>query len=364
MIVGIVGAGQLARMLALAGIPLGLRFVLLDPAADACAASLGEHLQGDYSDPALLAGLAKRSDVVTYEFENVPEQSIGFLSQHVAVCPGADSLAVARDRLREKMLFRELGIPTPSFAAVQSLSELQQALMQIGFPAVLKTRSLGYDGKGQIVLRRSEDVEPAWLQLGSVPLIVEGFVQFAREISIIAVRAPNGAIAYYPLSENVHRDGILRVSRSRPDDPLEAQAQAHMQSLLCHLQHVGVLALELFQVGQTLLANEMAPRVHNSGHWTIEGAETSQFENHLRAILNLPLGSTAAAGYAAMVNFIGQVPDAHAVLAVPGTRLHVYGKTPRPNRKLGHACVRAARLDLLQERLDQLLLLTERPGRG
>ena len=341
MIVGVVGAGQLARMLALAGLPLGLRFVFLDPAADACAALLGEHLRGGYSDREQLARLAERADVVTYEFENVPEESIEFLSGRVAVFPDAGSLAIARDRLREKTLFQELGIPTPPFAAVDSLADLKQAVAQIGLPAVLKTRTLGYDGKGQAVLHRTEDLDSAWARLGGVPLVVEGFVRFRREVSVLGVRGRTKETAFYPLAENVHHDGILRLSRSRPGDPLQMQAQVYAQRLFDHLDYVGVLALEMFQVDDTLLANEMAPRVHNSGHWTIEGAETSQFENHLRAILGLPLGGTDAVGHAAMVNFIGQLPDPAQVLAVPGAHLHLYGKEPRPGRKLGHATLRA-----------------------
>lgn len=359
MIVGVVGAGQLARMLALAGIPLGLRFAFLDPAADACAAPLGEHLRGDYSDQELLARLAKRADMVTYEFENVSEDSIEFLSKRVAVFPDAGSLATARDRLREKTLFRELGIPTPPFAAVDSLPDLTRAVAQIGLPAVLKTRTLGYDGKGQAVLRRTEDIEPAWARLGSVPLVVEGFVGFRREVSVIGMRGRGGETAFYPLTENVHHKGILRVSRSRPDDPCQTQAQTYVQRLLDYLDYVGVLALELFQMDDALLANEMAPRVHNSGHWTIEGTETSQFENHLRAILGLPLGNTAAVGHAAMMNFVGKLPDPTRVLAVPGAHLHLYGKTPRPGRKLGHVTVRAPYEDTLQTSLDQLLALDQ-----
>lgn len=341
MIIGVVGAGQLARMLALAGLPLGLRFVFLDPAAQACAVPLGAHLHGGYDDREQLARLAERADVVTYEFENVPEESIEFLSRRVPVFPDAASLTIARDRLREKTLFQKLGIPSPPFAMVDSLAALRQAVAEIGLPAVLKTRTLGYDGKGQAVLRRPEDLGPAWVRLGGVPLVLEGFVHFQREVSVIGVRGRTGEAAFYPLAENVHRDGILRLSRSRPGDPLQAQAQAYAQRLFDHLDYVGVLVLELFQVGDTLVANEMAPRVHNSGHWTIEGAETSQFENHLRAILGLPLGGVGPVGYAAMVNFIGALPDSAQVLTVPGAHLHLYDKEPRSGRKLGHATVRA-----------------------
>jgi 5-(carboxyamino)imidazole ribonucleotide synthase len=357
--VGIVGGGQLARMLALAGLPLGLRFVILDPAPDACAATLGEHLRGDYDDRERLVSLAQRADVITYEFENVPETSISFLAERVAVFPGAASLATARDRLREKMLFRELGIPAAPFAAVDSLAELERAAATIGLPAVLKTRTLGYDGKGQAVLRRPEDLAAAWTRLGGVPLIVEGFVDFRRELSALGVRARDGETAFYPLAENVHTEGILRLSRSRPGDPAEAQAQDSARRVFDHLDHVGMFALEFFEAGDALLANEIAPRVHNSGHWTIEGAQTSQFENHLRAILGLPVGSTAACGHAAMVNIIGEPPDLGPVLAVPGAHLHLYGKRPRPGRKLGHATVRASNARDLEASLQRLLRVIE-----
>ena len=342
MNVGIVGGGQLARMLALAGHPLDLRFTFLDPAADACAAPLGTHLVGAYDDPGMLRQLAAVSDVVTYEFENVPEAAIAYLSGHTAVYPGARALAVARDRWHEKSLFRALGLPTAGFRAVDDLAGLKQAVSELGLPAVLKTRTLGYDGKGQAVLHAPVDVERAWQRLGGVPLILEGFVRFAREVSIIAVRGRDGELRFYPLADNEHRDGILRSSRCRPADGVQAEAERYARAVLEALDYVGVLALELFQVGDTLLVNEMAPRIHNSGHWTIEGAAVSQFEQHLRAILGLPLGDTRALGHAAMINYIGTEPPAAQVLAVPGARLHDYGKRPSPGRKLAHATVVAA----------------------
>ncbi len=347
MIVGVVGGGQLARMLALAGIPLGLRFVFLDPAEDACAAVLGKHLCGNYDDLELLTLLAEMCDVVTYEFENVPEASIEFLSQRVPVYPNTKALATSRDRLNEKSLFRELEIPTVPFFSVDTLEELQQAVKTTGLPAVLKTRTMGYDGKGQAVLKKEEDIGTAWEQLSGVPLILEGFAQFQREVSILTVRGRNGEIRFYPLSENIHRRGILHLSRARPDDPLQAKAQQYAQRLMEKLDYVGVMAVELFDNDDRLLANEMAPRVHNSGHWTIEGAVTSQFENHLRAILGLPLGSTDAQGYAAMINFIGKMPDAENILAMPKVHLHSYDKQPRPGRKVGHATVQVPSEDEL-----------------
>lgn len=355
--VGIVGAGQLARMLALAGLPLGLRFVMLDPAPDACGAVLGEHLCRSFDDPQALDLLASKCDVVTYEFENVPAGAMARLAEQVPVFPNPQALAISRDRLSEKSLLRELGIPVPSFQAVDSLDDLEQAVTTLGLPAVLKTRTLGYDGKGQFVLRSREDIHLAWSQLGRVPLILERFVPFDREISILGVRGRDGATRFYPVSENVHREGILRVSRCKPDDPMQERAKDYARRLLDRLDYVGVLALELFCVGPELMANEMAPRVHNSGHWTIEGAETSQFENHMRAVASLPLGSTESVGHAAMVNFIGNSPAAAAVLAIPDTHLHLYGKNSREGRKVGHATIRSGSESALESSVDQLLKL-------
>ena len=336
MIVGIVGGGQLARMMALAGIPLGMRFIFLDPAEDACAAVLGEHLCGAYDDEALLSIMADKCDVVTYEFENVPASAIAFLSTKVDVYPSEQALATARDRLNEKSMFKELDIDTVPFATVDSLEELQQAVSEIGLPAILKTRTLGYDGKGQVLMRSEDDVATAWETLGGVPLILEGFAKFQREISIISVRGRDGEIRFYPLSENHHRDGILDTATSLPNDAKQSQAESYARRILEKLDYVGVMALELFDSGDKLLANEMAPRVHNSGHWSIEGAETSQFENHMRAVANLPLGSTAAKGFAKMVNFIGEVPAAAEVLAGSHAHLHSYDKKFVPGRKVGH----------------------------
>jgi 5-(carboxyamino)imidazole ribonucleotide synthase len=337
VIVGVLGGGQLARMLALAGLPLGFDFVFYDPAPDPCAASLGEHLRGEYTDRVMLSRFAQRVDIITYEFENIPAQSIEFLSQIAPVHPGAQALACAGERLDEKRVFQELGIPAPAFRAVDSLSALNAAIDDIGLPAVLKTRTLGYDGKGQFVLRGRDDVGRAWEMLGGFSLVLESLVPFDREISVLGVRNQAGEILYYPLSENVHHDGVLRFSKSCLQDPAQKPAEELAGKLLRHLDYVGVLALELFQVGSTLLANEMAPRVHNSGHWTIEGAMTSQFENHLRAIAGLPLGRTCVTGHSAMVNFIGRKPDLAALLALRGLHVHLYGKAERPGRKVGHA---------------------------
>lgn len=342
MRIGIVGGGQLARMLALAGLPWAHEFVFLDPAADACAGPLGKLLIADYDDERALLELAAQADVVTFDFENVPARSLEILAGRVPVYPGARALAAAQDRLHEKALFGELGMATAEFVALENASGLPAAVAELGLPAVLKTRRLGYDGKGQWLLRAAADVESAARELGDTPALLERLVPFEREVSLIAARGRDGAVACYPLSENTHRDGILHTTVCRTDDPMQGEAEAQIGRLLEAIDYVGVLAVEFFQHDDELIANEFAPRVHNSGHWTIEGAETSQFENHLRAILGLPLGSTRPRGAYAMVNLIGAVPDPARVLAIPGAHLHDYGKAPRPGRKVGHITVACA----------------------
>lgn len=359
MKVGVLGAGQLARMIALAGIPLGVDFIFLDPSADACANRLGEPLIGDYNDPNLLTQLAERADIVTYEFENVPADVAEFLASHTQVHPSPKALAVAQDRLAEKSFFHDIGIPTPNYATVDSLESLEQAMPTLGYPAILKSRTQGYDGKGQSVLKSADDLKAAWEQLQGAPAVVEAFVPFSREVSIIAVRSVSGEIVFYPLSENLHQGGILRVSECRANDAMQKQAEDYVSRLLEALDYVGVLALELFEVDGKLVANEFAPRVHNSGHWTIEGAETSQFENHLRAILDLPLGSTAPVGNAAMVNFIGGLPKTEELLAIPHTHLHLYDKSPRKGRKVAHATIRTQSREQLSESVKKLAELAD-----
>lgn len=364
MKVGILGAGQLARMIALAGFPLGLDFIFLDPSEDACAGKLGQQLIGEYDDENLLAQLAEQADVVTYEFENVPAKVANFLGEHTTVYPPPKALQVGQDRLVEKSFFRELAIPTHDFDVVDSLEDLQNAVARLGFPAILKTRRMGYDGKGQVVIKPETDLAEAWEAVRGYDCIVEAFVPFQREVSIIAVRSVSGEVAFYPLSENLHKDGILRIAECKADDPLQAQAEDYVSQLLQALDYVGVIALELFEVDGKLLANEFAPRVHNSGHWTIEGAETSQFENHLRAILDLPLGSTAAVGQAAMVNFIGGLPKVAEILAIPDIHAHWYGKEPRKGRKVAHATVRSVSPDCYRNALDKLERLANQVDDG
>ena len=353
MNIGVLGGGQLGRMLALAGYPLGHGFVFLDLAPEALD-GLGSRIVAAPDDPQALDELAARVDLVTYEFENVPVTAVRALAQRVPVYPGPAALEVSQDRLHEKTLFGELGIPTAPFAAVDSRAGLERALSEIGLPAVLKTRRLGYDGKGQAVLRERRDADAAWAALGETPCILEAFVAFSRELSCLGVRGRDGAMAFYPLAENRHEGGILRRSLAPAPDAPHTEASALVRCLAEHLDYVGVLALELFEAGGTLLANEMAPRVHNSGHWTMEGAETSQFENHVRALTGAPLGSTAAIGCSGMLNLIGGWPEPSAILAVPGAHLHLYGKTPRPGRKVGHVTVRCDDRALLVQRLSAL----------
>ncbi len=345
--VGILGGGQLARMLALSAAPLGLRLLVMDTVADACAGQFAPLLVGDYRDEAALAEFAARVDVATFDFENVPAESAEWLAARVPVFPSPRALAVAQDRLAEKTLFRELDIPVPAFATVASRGELDAALATVGVPCILKTRRLGYDGKGQFRIRALADADAAWDALGAqaatVGLIVEAFVPFERELSVVAVRGRDGEFRTWPLTENWHVDGVLSASLApaRVDAALVQTATGYARSLAERLDYVGVFALELFCRDGVLLANELAPRVHNSGHWTLEGAETSQFQNHLRAVLGLPLGDTAALGHACMLNWVGAMPDAAAVLGEAGGHWHDYGKEPRDGRKVGHATLRA-----------------------
>ena len=343
MTIGVIGAGQLGRMLALAGFPLALGFRFLDARADSPGGQIAPIVTGAFDDPDCIARLSAACDVVTYEFENVPVTALAQIPGSVPCHPPVEALRVSQDRLYEKELFDRLGIATPSFRAVDTLAELETAASAIGLPAVLKTRRLGYDGRGQRFLRRAADLAPAFAALGGVPLILEGFVRFDREVSIVGARSTKGETRVYPLAENVHGDGILRTTRAPLRRPaLQRAAERHLKRLFDHFGYAGVLTIEFFVQRGRLVANEMAPRVHNSGHWTIEGAATSQFENHLRAILGWPLGSTRALGHAAMVNLIGTMPDRDAILALPGVHLHDYGKTPRPGRKLGHCTIVAA----------------------
>jgi 5-(carboxyamino)imidazole ribonucleotide synthase len=340
MTIGIVGAGQLGQMLALAGFPLGLDFLFFDRSADTPAGRIAPLLAGEFHDEALLAELARRSDVISFDWENISVQALRRAARGTRIAPPLKALSVAQDRLAEKRCFQRLSIPTTRFAPVGSRAALSHAVDRIGLPGVLKTRRFGYDGKGQYVLRAHPDIDAAWEVLGGAPLLYEQFVPFDYEVSIIGVRARSGEIGIYPLNRNFHVDGILRLTLA-PWSALRlaAAAQRSLRRVLEHFNYVGVLAIEFFVQRGRLVANEMAPRVHNSGHWTIEGAVTSQFENHLRAIVGLPLGSTAARGHSAMINLIGTMPAARRFLAEPGVHWHDYRKEPRHGRKLGHCTI-------------------------
>jgi 5-(carboxyamino)imidazole ribonucleotide synthase len=364
MTIGILGGGQLGYMLALAGYPLGLHFRFLDPSPEAPVGRIAHRVTAEFNDEQALEKFAHGLEVVTYEFENVPVQAARFLAARVPVYPAPVALEEAQDRRREKLLFQRLGIPATEFAEITKHTEFDDALKQVGLPAVLKTCRLGYDGKGQWLLRTPEDVEKTRPELPAVSMILERFVPFTREVSILGVRGRTGETAFYPLVENHHRGGILRLSLAPApglSSNLQQSAEESARKVLEALDYAGVICIEFFEVDGKLLANEIAPRVHNSGHWTIEGAVTSQFENHLRAILGMPLGSTATVGHSAMLNLIGELPDAEQVLEVANTHLHLYGKSVRPGRKLGHVTVRADKLEKLQQRLNELPPFFHRP---
>jgi 5-(carboxyamino)imidazole ribonucleotide synthase len=338
--VGIVGAGQLGRMLALAGYPLGLRCLFLDRSADAPGAQVAPILLGELEDAARLEELASLSDVVTFDWENIAGTALAPLEKMTAIRPPRKALEVSQDRLQEKALFARLKIPVAPHAAVDSEADLRRAAGKFGIPGVLKTRRMGYDGKGQFVIRTAQQLDEAWARMGGAGLIYEKFQAFSREVSIIGARTAAGEIAFYPLSANSHAGGILRHSVAPfVNAGLERMARRYLKQVLETLSYVGVLTIEFFVVEGRLIANEMAPRVHNSGHWTIDGCVTSQFENHLRAICDLPLGSTRPLGHTAMVNFLGSMPPRDSLLEIEGLAFHDYGKQPRPGRKLGHCTI-------------------------
>lgn len=355
MRIGIIGAGQLGQMLGFAARDLNIEVRFVDPSDDPPAAACGKIIQSAFDDPVALVALADTCDVITYEFENVPVEALQHIEGLAPVYPPADALRCSQDRLDEKKLFDELEIPLPGYHPIDTREDLADAAEKLGLPIVIKTRRFGYDGKGQFVAKTEADLDSAWDTLGGPSLIAEQWVPFDFEVSCIGVRSVSGEVAIYPLVHNIHDEGILRSSRSPIDQPkLTEKASDYVHRLLDHLDYVGVIALELFVTGSELLANEFAPRVHNSGHWTIEGSEASQFENHLRAILDLPLGSTASTGHAGMINLIGEISATTRSLEV-GV-LHDYGKTPRQGRKLGHITVvadTAEQRDALVEIIDR-----------
>lgn len=334
--VGILGAGQLALMLAEAAVPLGIQIVCAGGPGD-CAAQVTEVLHADLDDRLAVAKFAAGVDLVTIESENIQADVL----EDLKLYPNTRAIAIAQDRLKEKEFFNSCGIGTAPFAAVESLEDLRRALEITGLPAILKTRRMGYDGKGQVRLRHVDQAAAAWAEIGEVPCILEGMVNFTTEVSLIAARGRTGKVVFYPLIENHHRDGILRMSIAPfVDSELQMRAEEYLRTLLEKLEYVGVLAVEFFVTAQMLLANEMAPRVHNSGHWTIEGAVTSQFENHLRAISGMELGSTLSRP-TVMLNCIGAMPTPAETALYKGIARHDYGKEGRPGRKVGHLTISA-----------------------
>jgi 5-(carboxyamino)imidazole ribonucleotide synthase len=355
--IGILGGGQLGQMLARAARDLDIDSLVLDPKPDAVAGQVARHLVANYEDADALDEMAG-CDVVTYEFENVPTAAVERLAIRVPVHPAPLSLAMTCDRSVEKNLFRALGIPTAPFQDVDSRADLERAVQEIGLPAILKTRRFGYDGKGQVVLRSEGEIDAAWQSIAGQPSILEGFVPFDREVSVLAVRGRDGEMRTWAATENRHVDGILHVSLAPALDvsaELGARARGWMEAIMQRLDYVGVLVVEFFQVGDRLVANEMACRVHNSGHWTIEGARTSQFENHVRAVMGLPLGDTREKGFVAMINLVGELPDLAQLEGEANVYVHVYGKSPAPGRKLGHLTLVASDRAELERRLAGVL---------
>lgn len=342
MRLGILGGGQLARMMSIAAAPLGVRVRAYDPSPEACAGDVCELIVGEYDDAKTLQRFADGLDAVTYEFENVPTIAAETLTPLVPVRPGIESLRISQDRGLEKQALIAAGFEVAPWAPVDSLEALREAVETIGTPAILKTRRGGYDGKGQAIIADVADLPRAWSAIDERPAVLEKMLRFDRELSLVATRGVEDSAAYYPLVENEHRQGILRVTvapATGVTEAIDAEAQAMARTLMTSLDHIGVLTIELFEVDGRLIANEFAPRVHNSGHWTIDGAATSQFENHVRAVMGLPLGSTEVRCPTMMLNCIGQLPHVPTVLSCPDSKLHEYRKQPRPGRKVAHVNV-------------------------
>ncbi|QIB33430.1 5-(carboxyamino)imidazole ribonucleotide synthase [Ancylobacter pratisalsi] len=343
--IGILGGGQLARMIALAAAPLGLRAHIYAPEGDNPAFQVADAVtSAAYDDLGALEAFARAVNVVTYEFENVPVATAGHLASFVPVHPGPRALGITQDRLDEKTFISGLGIDVAPFAAIDDVAGLEAALERIGRPAVLKTRRFGYDGKGQVMLRAGDDAAAAFAAIGRHPAVLEGFVPFEREVSVVAARTEDGRFAAYEVTENEHRHHILHRSTvpAAVTPSVETLARDIARRIGEALGYVGVFAVEMFLVvvdgTQSVVANEIAPRVHNSGHWTLDGARTSQFEQHVRAIAGWPLGAVERLGRVEMTNLIGDEAESwHAVLSEPGAHLHLYGKAEaRPGRKMGH----------------------------
>lgn len=357
MTIGVLGGGQLGRMLALAGLPLGFRFRFLDPAPEPPAAAVGEHIRGDFGDPDALARFAQGLDVVTYEFDHVEPRALEWLETRLPVRPGRNASRIGGDRVEEKRFMLGLGARVAEFAEVDDLATLLRSIDRLGARSILKTRREGYDGRGQVAIESRADAEGAWDAIGRRPAVLERRVPFRRELAVIAVRSLNGELRHYPLVETRQSRGVLASALAPApalSEPLRLEAEALAVQVAEALDYVGVLAIECFEHEDRLVVNELAPRVHNSGHWTIEGAITSQFENHVRAIAGLPLGSTEPRGHSGIVNLLGQIPPLDRVLAADDAHLHVYGKAARAGRKVGHVTFNASDPTLVLERMKHL----------
>lgn len=362
MRIGILGAGQLGRMLALAGYPLGHSFLLYNFNG---SASPGAGDVIDDTEQAYLDEFIAQVDVVTYELEHIPLNLVEEIAKHVEVLPNIEALALGKDRVKEKTLFVDLGIPTARFFVVTNQQEMDEAVESLGGMAIAKTATGGYDGKGQLLIQSPADLHGAWEKLGSQRLIVEQKIEFDREISIIACRGKDGDTGFYSPAENTHQNGILKFSIAPAPEltnKLTEEAQAHISKLLERLDYVGVLALELFVSAEGLIANEIAPRVHNSGHWTMDGAVTSQFENHIRAVAGQPLGNTGTQASSCMLNIIGTYGDFNDLLRAPDASCYHYGKSERPGRKLGHVNIVTESYDRLTESVEKCLAEAKRPN--
>ncbi len=347
MRIGILGAGQLGRMLALEGYPLGHSFLLYDFNGTACPGA-GELIVD--RDRLQLDAFLNEVDCVTFEFEHIPLDLVESVNRKIDVFPNVEALALGKDRAQEKNMFVALNIPTTRFFVASTYEDLSRAVESLGGKAVIKTATGGYDGKGQSVVLSPDDVQMAWKKLGGQRLIVEELIDFNAEISVIACRSRSGEVCFYSPTENIHKDGILRFSIAPApmlNSHLAQQAQSHIQKILEYLDYVGTLALELFVCERGLVANEIATRVHNSGHWTLDGAVTSQFENHIRAIAGQPLGSTEPTGVSCMMNVIGEYGDFATFLRIPHAHCYHYGKHEYSGRKLAHVNIVASSFDEL-----------------
>jgi len=357
--IGILGAGQLGRMLALAGLPLENKFRFFDTSGSPSVGLEPTYIvASNQTESPELQQFIEECDLITYEFEHLPIDLTRHIEQKSTLYPQSTSIEVCQDRAKEKALFDKLAIPTTKYHIIHSPEDLQHAADTLGLPLVCKTITDGYDGKGQFILRSVNEIDQAWNSLGCRTLIAEEFINFSRELSIIAVRSASGELKVYPLAENQHNDGILRFSTA-PAPQVSAdtvqQAKLYIKELLEALEHVGVLTLELFETEDKLIANEMAPRVHNSGHWSMKTAASSQFENHIRAIADLPLGDTEASEPTCMINLIGEKGDINSILKLPYAQVHLYDKEERSGRKLGHINVSAPSYEELRWRVENVV---------